>query len=105
MGASLPPRQVLEVQIMSNQHRGSRPLSALLAGLAHLAYSTLIGPLRRPGEQELARVDDRVLRDIGLTRSQIHGAACGLIRLGERPVQRPEEALHLAGRRPGAARG
>jgi uncharacterized protein YjiS (DUF1127 family) len=76
----------LEVQIMSNQHctGGNRPLHALLAGLRHLVHDHVIDPLRRrarsrAGERELARLDDRLLRDIGLTRAQVHAAAYGRV--------------------------
>jgi uncharacterized protein YjiS (DUF1127 family)/chorismate-pyruvate lyase len=76
----------LEVQIMSTQQHvhGNRPLSALLSGLARLVYDHVIDSVRRQarsrtGELELARLDDRTLCDIGLTRSEIHAAACGLL--------------------------
>jgi len=71
---------------MSNQQcaGGKSRLNALLAGLAHLIRDHLIDPLRRlarsrGGERELTRLDDRLLRDIGLTRSQVHAAAYGLL--------------------------
>jgi uncharacterized protein YjiS (DUF1127 family) len=64
---------------------GRRPLNALLAGLARLVHDKVIAPARRrarlrAGQRELARLDDRLLRDIGLTRSQVHAAAYGLVR-------------------------
>jgi len=67
---------------------GNRPLTALLTGPARLVYEKVIDPMRRrarrrAGERRLARLDDRLLRDIGLTRSQVHAAAYGLLRLGE----------------------
>jgi uncharacterized protein YjiS (DUF1127 family) len=75
---------------VSNQHRvgGNRLLNALPTGLAQLVHDRVIDPVRRharrhAGERELARLDDRVLRDIGLTRPQIRAAACGVIELGE----------------------
>jgi uncharacterized protein YjiS (DUF1127 family) len=75
---------------MGNQERagGKRPLNVLLAGLAHLVHGKVIAPARRrarsrAGERELARLDDRLLRDIGLTRSQVHAAAYGLVGPGE----------------------
>ena len=37
------------------------------------------------GERELALLDDRMLHDIGLTRSQAHAAAYGLLKLGRPP--------------------
>jgi uncharacterized protein YjiS (DUF1127 family) len=63
-------------------------LDAFLAGLARVIRSKVIDPVRRgacsrAGKEKLARLDDRMLRDIGLTRSQVHAAAYGLIRLGE----------------------
>jgi uncharacterized protein YjiS (DUF1127 family) len=76
----------LEVWIMSNEHcvGGNRPLYALLAGLADLVHDHMIDPMRRrararTGEREMARLDDHLLRDIGLTRSEIHAAAYGLL--------------------------
>jgi uncharacterized protein YjiS (DUF1127 family) len=63
---------------------GNRPLSALFIGLAHLVYDHVLDSVRRQarwraGEQELARLDDRTLWDIGLTRPEIHAAAYGLL--------------------------
>jgi uncharacterized protein YjiS (DUF1127 family) len=75
---------------MGNQQRtgGKRPLNALFAGLAHLIHHKVTDPARRrarsrAGERELARLDDRLLRDIGLTRSQVHAAGYGLVGPGE----------------------
>jgi uncharacterized protein YjiS (DUF1127 family) len=45
---------------------------------------------RRIGAQQLAQLDDRLLRDIGLTCSQVHAAAYGLLRLGV-----PSRASHI----------
>jgi uncharacterized protein YjiS (DUF1127 family) len=79
----------LEVQIMSDRHRagGRSRLSALLAGLACFVRDRVVDPMRRgarsrAGERELARLDDRLLRDIGLMRSQVHAAAYGRVRPG-----------------------
>jgi uncharacterized protein YjiS (DUF1127 family) len=76
----------LEVQMMSTQQHvhDNRPLSALLAGLARLVYDHVIDSVRRQarwqaGGLELARLDDRTLRDIGLTRPEILAVACGLL--------------------------
>jgi Domain of unknown function (DUF1127) len=74
----------LEVQMMSTQQHvhDNRPLSALVAGLARLVFDHVIDSVGRrgrwqAGELELAQVDDRTLRDIGLTRAEIHAAAYG----------------------------
>jgi uncharacterized protein YjiS (DUF1127 family) len=82
-----------EEQIMSTQERanGSRALTAFLTGPARLVCANLIDPMRRRARRRmaaprLAQLDDRLLRDIGLTRAQIHGAAYGLLRLGEPPT-------------------
>jgi uncharacterized protein YjiS (DUF1127 family) len=79
----------LEVQIMSNTNSigANRSLTALLSGPVRLVYERVIEPIRRHarwrgGERELARLDDRLLRDIGLTRSQVHAAAYGLVGRG-----------------------
>jgi uncharacterized protein YjiS (DUF1127 family) len=76
---------------VTNRHRagGERRLNTLLAGLVQRVHDGVIDPVRRharrhAGERELARLDDRVLRDIGLTRPQIRAAACGVIELGRR---------------------
>jgi hypothetical protein len=70
--------------MMSTQQHvhDNRPLSALLAGLARLVFDHVIDSVGRrarwqAGELELAQVDDRTLRDIGLTRAEIHAAAYG----------------------------
>jgi uncharacterized protein YjiS (DUF1127 family) len=75
---------------MGNQQRtgGKRPLNALFAGLAHFIHHKVTDPARRrarsrAGERELARLDDRLLRDIGLTRSQVLAAGYGPLRPGE----------------------
>jgi len=72
------------MQMMSIQQHlhDNGPLNALLAGLARLVYdhvidSALRQPCRRPRVQELAQLDDRLLRDIGVTRAEIHAAAYG----------------------------
>jgi uncharacterized protein YjiS (DUF1127 family) len=40
---------------------------------------------RRAGEQAMMQLDDHLLRDIGLTRSQVHAAANGVLRLDAAP--------------------
>ena len=104
---------------MSNQSRaGDNRLSTLLAGLTHLTHDKLIDPLRRracsrAGERSLAQLDDRMLRDIGLTRAQAHAAAYGLLKLGRHSpadstraspsggrLRRPPSALPEARRSP-----
>jgi uncharacterized protein YjiS (DUF1127 family) len=71
---------------MSNEHcvGGHRPLHPLLAGLADLVHDHMIDPIRRrarsrTGAREMARLDHHLLRDIGLTRPEIHAAAYGLL--------------------------
>jgi uncharacterized protein YjiS (DUF1127 family) len=84
---------------MSNQRsaRSIESVRAFTAGLAHLVHSKVIDRVRRgarlrAGAEELIRLDDRVLRDIGLTRSQLRAAAYGLIALGERSPARSTQA-------------
>ena len=73
---------------MSNQqHARDDLLKPLIARLACLVHDKVIDPVRRharsrAGERSLAQLDDRMLRDIGLTRSQAHAAAYGLLKLG-----------------------
>jgi uncharacterized protein YjiS (DUF1127 family) len=69
---------------MSDEQRAGdkRLLTALLGGPVRLIHEKVIDPVRRrarrrAGAWELARLDDRLLRDIGLTRSQVHAAAFG----------------------------
>jgi Domain of unknown function (DUF1127) len=52
---------------------------------------------QRLGAQQLARLDDHLLRDIGLTRSQVHAAAYGLLELGEPAATSRIAASPLAG--------
>ena len=73
---------------MSMEKRASdnRPLLALLMGPARRLCGKMIDPMRRRarrrlGAQQLAELDDHLLRDIGLTRAQATAAACGLLRL------------------------
>jgi uncharacterized protein YjiS (DUF1127 family) len=75
---------------MSMEQRASdnRPLIAFLIGPARRLCGKRIDPMRRRarrslGAQQLAELDDHLLRDIGLTRSQVNAAAYGLLRLRE----------------------
>jgi uncharacterized protein YjiS (DUF1127 family) len=52
---------------------------------------------RRLGAQQLTQLDDRLLRDIGLTRAQVHAAAYGLLTL-----RKPSPESHI-GAPPAAA--
>jgi hypothetical protein len=52
----------------------------------------------RAGARQLAQLDERLLRDIGLTRSQVHAAAYGLLRLRE-----PSPVSHIGAPPTGAA--
>jgi uncharacterized protein YjiS (DUF1127 family) len=76
----------LEVEMMSNLQcvSGAKPLTVLLSAPVRFVYATMIDPVRgrvrgRAGVRELARLDDHLLRDIGLTRAQVHAAAFGPI--------------------------
>jgi uncharacterized protein YjiS (DUF1127 family) len=70
---------------MSNQQCASRkrPLSnTFLHGPVRFIYETVIDPMRRRARGraaawQLARLDDHLLRDIGLTRPQVLAAAFG----------------------------
>jgi uncharacterized protein YjiS (DUF1127 family) len=75
----------LEVSIMSNQQGASpkRPLSdTFLHSPVRFIYETVIEPVRRRARRradawQLARLDDHLLRDVGLTRAQVLAAAFG----------------------------
>jgi uncharacterized protein YjiS (DUF1127 family) len=61
---------------------GDNTLAARFSGPVRLVYETVIDPLRRcarrcAGARELARLDDHLLRDIGLSRAQVLAAAFG----------------------------
>jgi uncharacterized protein YjiS (DUF1127 family) len=95
----------LQEQIMSMEQRasGKRSLGAHLIGPARRVCGQMIDALRRrarrrTGARQLAQLDDHLLRDIGLTRSQVHAAAHGLLRLGE-----PSRASHIGTPPTGAA--
>jgi uncharacterized protein YjiS (DUF1127 family) len=73
---------------MAKRASDNRPLLALLIDPARRLCATMIDPMRRRarrrlGAQHLAELDDHLLRDLGLTRSQAHAAAYGLLRLRE----------------------
>ena len=65
------------------QHvNGNKTVPARFRGPVRLVYETVINLVqrrarRRAGAQELARLDDRLLRDIGLSRAQVLAAAFG----------------------------
>jgi uncharacterized protein YjiS (DUF1127 family) len=87
----------LEVQIMSDRHcvRAKSRLNAVLTGVARLVRDRVVDAMRRgarwrAGERELARLDDRLLRDIGLMRSQVHASAYG--RVGPGVLSRADAA-------------
>lgn len=80
---------------MAKRARGDRSLMASLIEPARRVCPKIIDVLRRRagrryGAQQLAQLDERLLRDIGLTPSQAHAAACGLLRLRE-----PSPASHI----------
>jgi uncharacterized protein YjiS (DUF1127 family) len=86
----------LKEQIMSMEQRarGKRSLVAQLIGPARRVCGQMIDALRRrarrrTGARQLAQLDDHLLRDIGLTRWQVHAAAHGLLRPSE-----PSRASH-----------
>jgi uncharacterized protein YjiS (DUF1127 family) len=81
---------------MAKRTDSNRPLSTILVGPARRSCERMIDLMRRRarrrlGAQQLAELDDHLLRDIGLTRSQAHAAAYGLLRLRE-PSPSPIEA-------------
>jgi uncharacterized protein YjiS (DUF1127 family) len=80
----------LKEQIMSMEERkgGKGPLIARIIGPARRICPRMIDALRRRarapvGARQLAVLDDCLLRDIGLTRVQVHAAAHELLRLRE----------------------
>jgi uncharacterized protein YjiS (DUF1127 family) len=69
---------------MAKRTGSNRPLIAILIGSARRLCERMIDrSRRRTGAQQLAELDDHLLRDIGLTRSQAHAVAYGLQRLRE----------------------
>ena len=88
---------------MEERAGGNRSLVARLIGPARRICPRIIGAMRRRGRRrvgarQLAQLDDRLLRDIGLTRAQAHAAACRLLSLGE-----PSPARHIGAPATGAA--
>jgi uncharacterized protein YjiS (DUF1127 family) len=88
---------------MEERTGGNRSLMARLIGSGRRVCETMIDAMRRDarrriGARQLAQLDERLLRDVGLTRSQVHAAAYGLLRLGE-----PSRASHIGARPKGAA--
>ncbi|HEX2478700.1 MAG TPA: DUF1127 domain-containing protein [Geminicoccaceae bacterium] len=84
-----------QIMSMKQRARGKRSLTARLIGPARRVCGKMIDAMRRrarrrTGARQLAQLDDRLLRDIGLTRSQVHAAAHGLLRLCE-----PSRASHI----------
>jgi uncharacterized protein YjiS (DUF1127 family) len=74
----------LEVLIMRNLQyvNGNKTLATRFSGPVRFVYETVIDPVRRcarrrAGGRELAQLDDRLLRDIGLSRAQVLAAAFG----------------------------
>jgi uncharacterized protein YjiS (DUF1127 family) len=72
----------------------NRSLTAFLGGPVRLVYERVIQPMRRHarwrgGEREFALLDDRLLRDIGLTRSQVLAAGYGPLRPASVPLRMP----------------
>jgi uncharacterized protein YjiS (DUF1127 family) len=75
---------------MDNEDRGSGlPLFAgLLAGLSRLICASVVVPVkrhvcRRACKGALAQLNDHLLRDIGLTRSEVDAIAHGLLTLAD----------------------
>jgi uncharacterized protein YjiS (DUF1127 family) len=96
---------------------GNKTLAARFSGPVRLVYETVIDPVRRrarmrAGARELARLDDRLLRDIGLSRSQVLAAAFGPVGasghsradLGRASPSGPDNVVRL-GRLASAERG
>jgi uncharacterized protein YjiS (DUF1127 family) len=80
---------------MEQHARGNRSLMPRLIQSVRGVYARIIDVTRRAvrrrtGARQLAQLDERLLRDIGLTRTQAHAAAYGLLRLGE-----PAPASHV----------
>jgi len=83
--ANLAPLSVAEIEAYARRTRAAAVANLLVAGLA--GVKTLAARFQTRLEQrrameELASLDDQMLRDIGLSRSEIPAAVAGLI---ERP--------------------
>jgi uncharacterized protein YjiS (DUF1127 family) len=78
---------------MEKRASDNRPLLALLIGPARRFCERMIDRRRRRiGAQQLAELNDHLLCDIGLTRSQAYAAAYGLLELREPAAPRRMEA-------------
>ena len=71
--------------------RGRRPWD-LLVGLAHGIHRGVIAPVNRPlqrraREAAMMQLDEHLLRDIGLSRAQVHAAAFGWLTLPQSTQQ------------------
>jgi uncharacterized protein YjiS (DUF1127 family) len=78
------------------QHtNGIRPPAGPFAGLARLLRRGVIAPMRRricrrACERALMRLDDHLLRDIGLTRSDAEAITHGLLTLADASAEEAE---------------
>ena len=80
------------------------PIVRSIAGLADLlrrGIDRVASRLRcRAAAWELGQLDDRSLRDIGLSRSEVHAAAYGLLTLSDAVVEASAGEVNLTSERP-----
>lgn len=92
------------------RNNGVRPPAGPFAGLARLLHRGVIAPIRRricrrACECALMRLDDHLLRDIGLTRSDADAITHGLLTLADASAEEAESHVTRSDRDDRCGRG
>jgi hypothetical protein len=74
--------------------------SRVIGGVRWLFRLLFVQPVgRRAREERLGALPDRILRDIGVRRAELHAAACGVVRLCDLVRNYPSAGpLYICGR-------